>query len=326
MMGTSFRTMAVKNLTLVACFCVCAITAWTNFANSVTSFGSANPAPRVVFVVLTGKSWETIGIQGWRTWHRHVVGPLRLVLASDTLIPGVPENLVFLQTGENNHASASRRFLDALLKVDLLQDEYMFLIDDDAFVVTYNVYAFVRELEKVKKHSVGVRSIQGRIYGEFRCPDLCGGGGVLLDPSALHLLRAAGNLLLDGFDNARHKFYDTVLSEVIKTSFMDITTTDCAGLFNSQPPNHYAYHSKPGLDLTSSSRQMMPMTFHYVDEMHQSANNASHGYNCDPCVSLIPELYTRFYEEKVRRVAPTNSTFEIACISSSKHARTVLIR
>lgn len=299
---------------LLACYCVCAFTV-SHFVEG--SFRSGHPNTHLVIVVLTGKSWGTIGVQGWRTWHRHVTGSTRLVLASDRPIPEVPSNLVHIQAGKDSHDSASRRFIEAILEVEMLQDEYMFLVDDDAFVVTHNVETFVRELEKVKyRSSVHGSRDDGHVYGEFRCASLCGGGGVLLDPEALRMLRASGNLLLDLFDinPSRNRCYDVVLSKAIENLFPNITMMDCAGFFNSQPPNHYQF--QPSDSTSSLLRKALPVTFHYVDEFHQSAFNVSFGYKCDPCVSLIPELYRQFYGDQTQ-IPTSESSVDIAYCSLS---------
>ena len=149
--------------------------------------------PKVLFVVLSGRSWNTTGMQGLETWHRHVQGPnQRLLVATDVPL-GVCVPNVFYQNGTNDYKDAQRRFLDAMLNVRMGENEYMFLVDDDAFVITHHVAQFLYTL-----HSSGENQ-NGVIFGQATCSRLCGGAGALFSPSALRHLRLLEDEIMDEF-------------------------------------------------------------------------------------------------------------------------------
>lgn len=246
-------------------------------------------APKILFVVLTGAGWEEIGLQGSDTWQKHVVHPHRLRIASNVYHDTMPESLLLFQHGVDTHKDSQRRFLDVLLNATLGPSEYLFLVDDDTFVIVPNVERFIMEQAFSPQDPI--------IFGQFSCSDLCGGGGALFSRKALENLRASRDAVMLEFSNDDSPFeWDVVLSRVISTRRVpNLQIVDRAGNFNSQPPNFYANpkHAYVENSVQASRLRDLPLTFHYVDQVHQTKYNET--YECGECTSLIPSLYQSFY-------------------------------
>ena len=271
------RTSAMIRLAIFCFFLVCVLYA----------LDSKRACRSIVFVVLSGANWNTIGIQGAMTWHKHIKPPHRLVVATN--VPTVlAEGKVYQQVGENSHKDSQRRFLDVVLRLPLKPREFLVLVDDDVFV---SVHGFIRFVDsEVKSHS----RMPPSVYSQLACPHICGGGGALFTPPAISLLRKNKNeqqIMLEYHDNITPWDWDVVLSKVAP-KIKGLVLSNYEGNFNSQPPNFLTRF--PYQDAESRSRlRSLPLTFHYVDEYHQNKYNDT--YLCGTCRSLIPKLYRELY-------------------------------
>ncbi len=250
----------------------------------------------LALVVLSGKSWEYAGKHGWLTWQRHTGRSIRLSIATDVRICDVPRELLYLQNGLADYGSAQGRFIDVILNFPVDEKVYLFLVDDDAFVVTHNVIRFYRTYVLRDRDP-------GYIYGQLKCSTLCGGGGVLISPRALVRLRANREQLklhcMSSVDPPIYRFWDVCVSEFAFR--IGVTLVDREGNFNSQPPN---FGQRERYDEDSLKRfDDLPLTFHYVDAYHQTLYSDHYGYKCknhsDNCISLIPQLYKEFYARRL---------------------------
>jgi len=259
-----------------------------NLASEKVYSGDSNRP--VIFVVLSGSTWSQVGKQGWETWQMHVEAPNRLLIATDVpLGDDVPDSMVFFQNGTDDYNNAQRRFLDAALRIETLDNEYLFLVDDDAFVITHNVYRFLDTLQ--------LDSVAGMIFGQATCSKLCGGGGALFTPNALKRLRSLEDELLKEYHNPEtNNQWDVVLSAVLEGK-EDLQLVNYEGNFNSQPPNFLQGPGKYGNPDVLHRLNTLPLTFHYVDETHQLKYNST--YHCGECPTLVPELYKQFYGHKI---------------------------
>lgn len=247
-----------------------------------------SPKRAIVFVVLSGANWNTIGIQGALTWHKHIKPPNRLVIATNK--PTVlTKGVVYRQEGVNSHKDSQRRFLDVVLRLPLKPHEYLVLVDDDAFVSVHGFTSFV-DSEILKSDSL----VPASVYSQLACPHICGGGGALFSPAAISLLRLNKNkeqILFEYHDENTPWDWDVVLSKVAP-KVKGLVLLNYEGNFNSQPPNFLARFPYP--DAEAQTRLLsLPLTFHYVDEYHQKKYNDT--YSCDTCKSLIPKLYREMY-------------------------------
>jgi hypothetical protein len=157
-----------------------------------------SPGARILYVVLTSlNSYADRVPYIWDTWGTTVVAPDRIVFASDqniTAIAGLPQ---WVQGGDSGWGGAQQRFLDAIGMFPLRHNEWLMLVDDDAFVQTSFLRALVTSL----------RDDVSGLYGQLQCGgNLCGGGGALLSPALLGQIRATG------LPPAMERPYDQVLT------------------------------------------------------------------------------------------------------------------
>lgn len=244
-------------------------------------------SPKILFVVLSGAGWDEIGSQGSDTWHKHVVQPHRLRIASNVCHKSVPESVLLHQPGVDTHKDSQRRFLDVIFNAPMHPSEYLFLVDDDAFVIVPNVERFIKEQI--------LSSQDPNIYGQISCSDLCGGGGALFTPGSLkHLKDSRDAVMREFFDEGSPFDWDVVLSRVISSHRVPkLKMVDRGGNFNSQPPNFYDRYAYAVNSVEAIRQKDLPLTFHYVDQVHQRKYNDT--YNCGDCGSLVPRLYETFY-------------------------------
>ena len=244
------------------------------------SKGSCNQVS-VVYAILTGPSWETIGQQGAATWYQNVTRPDRVVLASNHKLNVQYE--VYFQIGIDEYVDAGRRFLDVLLNLPIRRNEWLFIADDDTFIIVHNALRIVKQVD----------TCTNCIYAELACEPICGGGGVLINPNTIKLLRQRKHDILSFNLERGYRSGDHTLSHFILEHMQDsIRLEDLQGHFNSQPPNFYKkYPYKSALSV--ERLRVSPVTFHYVDEFHQKRYNDT--YKCGKCESLIPALYHQHY-------------------------------
>lgn len=208
------------------------------------------------------------------TWAKSVVAPDRIVLSVDRQlsISGVPQWKANLANDDGGYDAGRDRKMHVITNIPLRPNEWLMLMDDDAFAITFSLKELVGTLDPKKSAA----------YGQVQCRgNLCGGAGILFSPALMQNLRQRQP------DYQRGTPDDQFISNFIRSNKLG-SLVHHEG-FRSQAPSHYVLHpDDPGGPLPQN-----PITFHYVDAMHQ--RRWKDNYKCGKCGELYHALYRKYY-------------------------------
>ena len=250
----------------------------------------------IAFVVLTSlATWDQRGAQMLRTWGSLVQPPHSIWLASDRHIPLSPrDSQQVRQIINGNHSNPTRggahvRFVRALFEVSTRQHDWIMLGDDDTWVYPERMVEFASRQDPDRR----------ALYGQIMCPyainslgTFCGGAGALYSPA---LVRALPDLryILDNVERniTRAGYYEGGIASLV-LSFAKGVLIHSVG-FHSQPPQHYVGRTSSCsvCEISETTEDEPPLTFHYVDEFHQRAVQRYRHRGCKPnCKGLYLSL------------------------------------
>ena len=254
----------------------------------------------VIYICVTSpRTFPERGSRVWRTWGRTITEPDRFIFATSSALPkisagGQPaaELPQWVHTNDGGgYTAVNKRYMDAATFVTIPPNEvdstFLFLFDDDAFVIAPAVVALVE--------GANVVPAEATMWGQMRCDKLCGGGGALLSPALVKKVRR-----VPFFFGEAAPVWDVRFSHAIEELGWG-KLVHHAG-FHSQPPDVVG---DANANSEEEERGAEAISFHYVDAASQHAGALRGAYPCNAtagavgeCRNMYGALFRKYYGDE----------------------------